>query len=85
MATSYSLGSKWEEYLAHKVSSGDFNNKSEVLRAGLRLLEHQELKDDLSRRISKMEAGEFATLEDFNNHMGVFLKGQEKVTNLENN
>ena len=85
MATSYSLGSKWEEYLTHKVSSGDFNNKSEVLRAGLRLLEHQELKDELSRRISKMEAGEFATLGEFNNHMGAFLKDQEKVTNLENN
>ena len=43
-----SLGQKWEHFVATKVKSGDYQNASEVLRDGLRLLEEK----DLLKRIS---------------------------------
>jgi antitoxin ParD1/3/4 len=43
-----SLGSKWETFVGKKVSSGDYQTASEVLREGLRLLEQR----DLLKRIS---------------------------------
>jgi antitoxin ParD1/3/4 len=43
-----SLGSKWETFVGKKVSSGDYQTASEVLRDGLRLLEER----DLLKRIS---------------------------------
>jgi antitoxin ParD1/3/4 len=43
-----SLGNKWEKFVDKKVSSGDFQTASEVLREGLRLLEER----DLLKRIS---------------------------------
>jgi antitoxin ParD1/3/4 len=43
-----SLGQKWEKFVDKKVSSGDFQTASEVLREGLRLLEER----DLLKRIS---------------------------------
>lgn len=83
MPTTYTLGEKWEEYLKRKVSSGDFRSKSEVLRAGLRLMEHAELKEELQRRLLKMDSGEFSTLEDFNDKIGAFLTDKEKATGIE--
>ena len=43
-----SLGNKWEKFVDKKVSSGDYQTASEVLREGLRLLEER----DLLKRIS---------------------------------
>lgn len=43
-----SLGEKWDNFVAGKVKSGDFQTASEVLREGLRLLE----KEELLKRIS---------------------------------
>ena len=43
-----SLGNKWEKFVGKKVSSGDYQTASEVLRDGLRLLEER----DLLKRIS---------------------------------
>ena len=42
--TSVSLGDHFEEFVDKRVSTGRFKNASEVIRAGLRLLEEEENK-----------------------------------------
>ena len=42
--TSISLGDHFENFVDSKVSAGRFKNASEVIRAGLRLLEEEETK-----------------------------------------
>lgn len=42
MPTSVALSAHFESFIKEQVSAGRFNNVSEVIRAGLRLLEDQE-------------------------------------------
>ncbi|OJX31632.1 MAG: antitoxin [Chryseobacterium sp. 36-9] len=42
--TSVSLGNHFEDFVDEKISQGRFKNASEVIRAGLRLLEEEENK-----------------------------------------
>jgi antitoxin ParD1/3/4 len=42
--TSISLGDHFEHFVDNRVSTGRFKNASEVVRAGLRLLEEEENK-----------------------------------------
>ncbi|ASB49144.1 type II toxin-antitoxin system ParD family antitoxin [Alkalitalea saponilacus] len=42
--TSISLGNHFDQFVQTQVSAGRYKNVSEVIRAGLRLLEHEERK-----------------------------------------
>lgn len=42
--TSVSLGDYFEDFVENRISEGRFKNVSEVIRAGLRLLEEEENK-----------------------------------------
>jgi len=44
--TSISLGSHFEEFVSDRINTGRYGNASEVIRAGLRLLENDENKFD---------------------------------------
>lgn len=41
---SYSVGSHFEEFIKDQIASGRYNNASEVIREGLRLVEERETK-----------------------------------------
>jgi antitoxin ParD1/3/4 len=66
MPTSVALGNHFEEFVKRQLESGRFNNVSEVIRAGLRLLEdeeklreirHRELKAAIQEGIDSDDAG----------------------------
>lgn len=66
MPTSVALGNHFEEFVKKQLNSGRFNNVSEVVRAGLRLLEdeeklreirHKELKAAIQEGIDSEDAG----------------------------
>ena len=48
--TSISLGDHFENFIKSTVSNGRFNNASEVVRAGLRLLEEEENRIQILRK-----------------------------------
>jgi antitoxin ParD1/3/4 len=45
--TSVSLGTYFDSFVEDQLSSGRYTNASEVIRAGLRLLEHEENKSKI--------------------------------------
>ena len=47
MPTSVALGNHYEAFVRDQLQSGRFNNASEVVRAGLRLLEEREERKQL--------------------------------------
>lgn len=53
MASSYTLGDRFERFVKAQVDSGRYNNASEVLRAGLRLLEDEERERE--RRLAELD------------------------------
>ena len=66
MPTSVALGDHFEEFIRKQLASGRFNNVSEVVRAGLRLLEdeqklreirHRDLKATIKEGIDSEDAG----------------------------
>ena len=61
--TSVSLGNHFEGFIAHQIESGRYSSVSEVLRAGLRLLEDSEDKLSALRRM--LTEGEQSGLADY--------------------
>jgi antitoxin ParD1/3/4 len=66
MALSITVGDRFEKFIKEQVEGGRYNNASEVIRAGLRLLESEEemrkrklaeLDAALARGIADAEAG----------------------------
>lgn len=62
--TSISLGGYFDDFVQNRIKAGKFKNVSEVIRAGLRLLEKEESKIEILS--SELELGENSKLiEDF--------------------
>ncbi|MEI7897176.1 MAG: type II toxin-antitoxin system ParD family antitoxin [bacterium] len=68
--TSMSLGDHFESFISKNAGSGRYHSASEVIRAGLRLLEQEERKIEALK--SALEMGEKSGIaQDFNatNHL----------------
>lgn len=63
--TSISIGDYFDEFIQNKISSGRYKNVSEVVRAGLRLLEEEENKI-IALRAAIQEGIESGIALDFN-------------------
>ena len=62
--TSVALGEHFENFIAYKIRTGRYASASEVIRAGLRLLEEEENQMDYIREA--LEQGEKSgVVEDF--------------------
>ena len=62
--TSISLGTQFDGFIAQQLVTGRYGSASEVVRAGLRLLEKSELKLDALRRM--LNEGEQSGPSDYN-------------------
>jgi antitoxin ParD1/3/4 len=77
--TSVSLGSHFESFIHHSVQGGRFSNASEVIRAGLRLLEQEEARlYELKRAISECLESGIASGFDSNQHLSSLKKTKRR-------
>ncbi|MCW2306129.1 type II toxin-antitoxin system ParD family antitoxin [Rhodobium gokarnense] len=82
---SYSVGTRYEAFIARQVEEGRFNNASEVVRAGLRMLEDYEtrlgdLRDAIAKGDADIEAGnvfEYAGAQDLTDD--IVKRGMERL------
>ena len=73
--TSVTLGEHFDDFVLEKINAGRYQSVSEVVRAGLRKLEEDELKLQMLK--DKLQAGEDSPLvDDFN--------GAELISGLHN-
>jgi antitoxin ParD1/3/4 len=63
--TSISLGNHFESFIEHTISDGRFTNASEVIRAGLRLLEEEEENRVIALRKAIQEGIDSGIAKDF--------------------
>ena len=63
--TSVSLGNYFEDFVDSKISEGRYKNASEVIRAGLRLLEEEENRTKVLKKTIQ-EGIDSGTVENFN-------------------
>ena len=62
--TSITLGDHYDGFVAEQIESGRYASASEIIRAGLRLLENNETKINTLR--SMLSEGEKSGLADYN-------------------
>lgn len=62
--TSIALGDHFENFVSQTVRNGQFNSASEVIRAGLRLLEEEEKKKSLLTK-ALIDGEESGFVQDF--------------------
>jgi antitoxin ParD1/3/4 len=62
--TSITLGDHFDEFITQQLQSGRYGSASEVIRAGLRMLETSETKLERLRRL--LEEGEQSGFEKYN-------------------
>ena len=75
--TSISLGTHFEDFIYKKIGSGSFSSASEVIRAGLRLLEEREQKLDALRQ-ALIEGEQSGIVEHFDgDNFLEFLKSKD--------
>ncbi len=76
--TSITLGNYFEDFIQSRISAGRYKNISEVIRAGLRLLEEEENKI-IALRNALQEGIDSGIANDFNpqNHLAG-LKAKKK-------
>lgn len=73
--TSVTLGDHFDKFVLENISAGRFQSVSEIVRAGLRKLEEDEIR--LQSLRDKLQAGEDSPLvDDFNGER--FLEGLHK-------
>lgn len=76
--TSISLGNHFEDFVNKKIGSGSFNSASEVIRAGLRLLEEREQKLE-ALRTALMEGEQSGFVENFDSDQFLeFLNSKDR-------
>jgi len=78
--TSISLGNHFESFVESSVSKGRFQNASEVIRAGLRLLEEEESKV-IALKKAIQEGIDSGWVEDFNPKKHLALLKAKRKTN----
>ncbi len=76
--TSISLGNYFDQFVSNQVAAGRYKNVSEVIRAGLRLLENEEskaiaLKSAIQQGLNSPKVEDF----DFDEHLAK-LKSERK-------
>jgi antitoxin ParD1/3/4 len=77
--TSISLGSHFDEFIKNQVSEGRYKNVSEVIRAGLRILEDEENKSQaLKAAIEKGLESPRITNFDFKENLKKLKKEKKK-------
>ena len=77
--TSVSLGEYFKEFVDESVSNGRYKNASEVIRAGLRLLEEEENKIQILKKAIQ-DGIDSGIAENFNaeNHLKVLKANKTK-------
>ena len=81
---SYVVGERYEEFIAAQIETGRYNNASEVVRAGLRMLEDYETRLGETRQLvdaadAEIDAGkgiEIASADELTDQ--VVQRGMEK-------